>query len=202
MQITIRDFMGCERADITADPIAIVAGRNAQGKSSVCTAVALAIAGQAVPTGMLKNQAGLLVRVGAAKGTVAVAQLNDDPAATPSLTEITYPKAQLTSEGPNPIRASVWAAGLKSIATLPDKERTETLRGLIGAEPTHADFTSAAVDAGMDEKTVAAIWQIVERDGWDSGHKRAQDKGRELKAQWDYATGEKYGFVRCERSER
>lgn len=191
MDITIRDFMGCERADFSANPIAIIGGKNAQGKSSICMAVALALTGNPLPQGITKAGAGVLVRTGAAKGGVALENATGEVA-------LSYPKAVASTEGHNVPHASVWAAGLRSIATLPDKERVTALRELIQAEPKREDFDAAASDALLDAKTSASVWGVIERDGWDAAHKRAQDKGRELKAQWDYATGEKYGEKKAE----
>jgi hypothetical protein len=191
MKIAIRNFMGCETADITASPIALVSGQNAQGKSSVCRAVAFALAGHPVPVGMTKNAASALVRVGAPKGRVEVT--SDTGTVT-----IDYPKALLASDGANPPRASVWAAGIKSVVDLPERERVEVLRDLIGAKPTFDDLVQAATEAGIDARHFEPMWKTIELNGWDAAHKQAGDKGREIKAQWEYATGEKYGEKKAE----
>lgn len=191
MQITIRDFMGCERADVSVSPIALIGGHNAQGKSSICRAAAYALSGQPVPAGMTKASAGALVRVGAAKATVAVATDNGS-------VSVIYPKALLESEGQVSPWASVWATGLRAITDLPEKERVEILRELIGAQPTEKDFQDAVADAGIDAKHMQPLWELIAVNGWDAAHKRAQDKGREIKAQWEYATGEKYGEKKAE----
>jgi predicted ATP-dependent endonuclease of OLD family len=44
--IELRDFRGCERASLRVDPIALVAGRNATGKSSIAQAIGAALAGE------------------------------------------------------------------------------------------------------------------------------------------------------------
>ena len=193
MQIRINDFMGCKTAEISVNHIALLGGRNAQGKSSVCRAVAYALAGQPVPTGLNKGAAGALIRSGAAKGSVEIK--TDDGSGAVS---IAYPKAAISSDG-NPPRASIWAAGLKTVAEIPEKERVETLRDLIGAIPTNEDFVAALKENGLDvDKFAAPLWKLIAQDGWDATHKRAQDKGREIKAQWEYASGEKYGEKKAE----
>ena len=190
MQIKINDFMGCQTADIVVSHIALLGGRNAQGKSSACRAIAYALAGQPVPAGLNKSAAGALIRTGAAKGGV---ELKTDD----GVVSIAYPKAILASDGMAP-RASVWAAGLKTIAELPDKERVETIRSLISATPTQEDFTQACHEAGIDEKFIAPLWTLITKEGWEAAHKKGQDKGREIKAQWEYASGEKYGEKKAE----
>lgn len=190
MQIKIRDFMGCETADISVGHIALLGGRNAQGKSSTCRAIAYALANNPVPAGLTKSTAGALLRSGAAKGSVEIT--------TPEgKVGIAYPKAILSSEGTAPV-SSVWAAGLRTIAELQDKERVETIRTLIGAEPTEADFVAACKDAGIDDKHVAPLWALIKKDGWSAAHTKGQDKGREIKSSWEYVTGEKYGEKKAE----
>lgn len=191
MHIKISNIMGCESADITAGHIALIGGRNAQGKSSICRSVAYALAGQPVPQGLTKAACGVLVRSGAAKGRVEVIGQGGTVA-------IDYPKAILSSDGDAPPRASIWAAGLKTVAELPEKERVEILRDLIGAKPTRDDLAAAIRDSGVPEKHTDPIWKLIEVNGWDAAHKQAQDKGREIKAQWEYAAGEKYGEKKAE----
>ena len=45
IEIELRDFRGCERASLRVDPIALIAGRNATGKSSIAQAIGAALTG-------------------------------------------------------------------------------------------------------------------------------------------------------------
>ena len=190
MKIAIRDFMGCRSADVEVAHMALLGGKNAQGKSSTCRAIAYALAGQPVPAGMTKGAAGALIYSGAAKGSVEVRTAD-------GVVSLAYPKALLASDGMQP-RASVWAAGIRTVAELPDKERVEIIRDIIGAVPTKADLAQAILEQGVNPDHTDKIWEIISKEGWEAAHKKAQDKGREIKAQWEYASGEKYGEKKAE----
>jgi hypothetical protein len=67
----LRDFRGCQRAEITCHPMALLGGLNRAGKTSIAQAVGAALCGDALPVqGLPRNSAGLLVRTGASGATV------------------------------------------------------------------------------------------------------------------------------------
>src|SRR5215469_5466296 len=75
ISINIRDYRGCEFADIECAPLALVAGRNAVGKSSIAGALAAILSSEAVPPGIKKGSAAALVRAGAKN---AIVKIRDD----------------------------------------------------------------------------------------------------------------------------
>ncbi len=186
MKITIRNFRGAERADLDVSRIALLAGDNGAGKSSIIGAIAAALTGQVIPlAGVKKGTANLLVRAGAKAASVSVE-------AGGGRVAIAYPKAEATSEG-DPPRASSFAAGLASVAALDDKERSRVLADYLKTAPTAEDLASALHDVGLGEKTAAAVWQEIEKCGWDDAYARARETGSRLKGQWQQVTGRSYG---------
>lgn len=94
---SVRNFRGCERADIVTAPIALIVGDGGASKSSVCQAIAAAVTGTTLPMpGITKAKAGMLLRNGTDKGLARVE--GDDFTA-----EVSWPKAEYRTDGPAPV---------------------------------------------------------------------------------------------------
>ena len=186
MRVEIRDYRGCERADIDLSKIALVAGKNEMGKSAIAEATRAALSGNPIPiSGVLKKDAKLLVRDGAEKGHVCVTDGEHS-------TMVCWPTATANSDG-EPIKCSDYATGLMHVLDLNSKDRSKVLAGYIKSAPTKDDVFAAAYDAGYSEAAVTKIWDSIENSGWDYTYKRARDYTVTLKGQWQEAAGEKYG---------
>ena len=139
IKINITDFRGIEKADIEVTGLALVAGVNAAGKTSVCQASAAALTGNVTPLhGLRKSEAGTLVRSGAPDGGVVVATAD-------GTSQIRWPIAKMTTEG-TPPQASAVAAGLESVATMSSGDRAKALMPYLKAEPTREDLAAALPD--------------------------------------------------------
>jgi|HubBroStandDraft_3_1064219.scaffolds.fasta_scaffold00005_9 hypothetical protein len=187
--IRVRDVRGCERADIVCDPLALVAGRNAAGKSSIVQAVGAALTGRALMIENVgKGSAGVLVRTGASGAFVEIKF--DDESGT---ARVEWPACQATAEG-DPPHASIWAAGLDSVALLAPRERAQILAGYLHADPTREDLAAALADVGLgEERVIKIIWDLVEAQGWDGAHEKRRETGAELKGAWRHVTGANWG---------
>ncbi len=192
ISMRLRDFRGCERADVECAPIALVAGRNAAGKSSLAQAAGAALYSETLPlAGLTKGSAGLLVKSGASAATVEIKSETGS-------TRIAWPACQGSAQG-QPPHASDCAAGLASIASVPAKDRARVLGALLHADPTREDLAAALADvdlAGAEpggDKVVEAVWQLIENQGWDGAHILRKEKGAELKGRWRQVTGANYG---------
>ena len=187
MQIKIRDYRGVERADIDLDKIALIAGRNEQGKTGVLEATRAALCGMAIPiVGVLKKDAKLLVRDGA---EVGVASAEDGE----SIQAVTWPYANVKGTGDS-IKCTRYASGFSHLLDLTVQERASVLGSYIQSTPTKEDIEAAATDAGYQDSAIAKIWEGVRDGGWDATYRRARDYTVKLKGQWEQTTGErKYG---------
>jgi energy-coupling factor transporter ATP-binding protein EcfA2 len=190
MKITVQNFRGISNAVIETAKITILAGRNGSGKSSIIQAAGAALSGQVIPfEGMKKNQALELVRRGSAESMVEI----DSPLGS---IRTTYPNAERKIQGaPNEISAH--AAGIASILTENDKQRAETVARLLKTSPTVDDLAAALKTAGIPETYVEKIWSLVQSSGWDAAHKKAAEKGAQLKGGWENETGENYGSAKA-----
>jgi len=187
MKIAIRDFQVVEVADIEAgEGITLIAGRNAQGKSSIAKVTACVLTGLLQPGRLAKKDAGRLVRSGRKTATAVVSTPNGTARAT-------WPDCKAASEGAAPSVHPI-AAGIESVIDMDAKERSKLLADLLHTTPTRDDFMGACADGGITDDIAAKVWEGIEALGWDGKLKDLEDKGRTLKYKWADATGEKnYG---------
>jgi hypothetical protein len=182
ISLRVRDVRGCERAEISCGPIALVAGRNGAGKSSIAQATGAALTGQTLPLG--RGSGGDMVLLGASAASV---ELRGESGTA----RIDWPAAAAMTQGVPP-HASQWAAGLDSIALQQPKERAQVLAEYLHADPTREDLVQALADVELDH-VAAHVWKLVTDHGWDAAHALRKDKGSELKGRWREVTGRNWG---------
>lgn len=185
MKATIKNFMGCASAEITADKIALILGLNGQGKTSSLLPIAAALRG-GVPLGLQKAKAGMLDKTGS--GSASVLLENET-----SKVAVSWPKCERRAEGTDAPEASDVAVGAVKFPLMPDKEKVELLRAILKCAPDEQDLCEALAEAGLSEKVQKIVWHNIETEGWDASLDRAKEKGRSLKSQWAIITGEAYG---------
>lgn len=199
MKLNIENYRGIKSASLALDGIALVAAPNAAGKSAVAQAVGAVLAGQPVPIpGVLKSMAGMLVRTGASGG---FAQLDTDTGTA----RVDWPRATLKTKG-QPPQISAFAAGLELLTPphgSPDdaprqRRRAEAFIELLHAQPVFEDLRARFARDGINEETARAVWETIEKQGWDAAHAQAKETGARLKGQWEAVTGERYGSKKAE----
>ncbi len=202
MLVQIRNFAGIRTADLEIDNFALIAGANAAGKSSIAMAVAVALTGLAVPPGTKKTEAGVIVRSGQSKGSVLVqidqVTPNAHVAETSSL-QVSYPSAKVESNGPAPARASVFAAGLKTLVGMDTKEAAPILLEYLKAMPTDDNVRAECMRIGLVPAVVDALLARLKENGFDGVHAKAKERGIAMKAQWETIAGERYGSDKAQK---
>lgn len=201
LKASVRNFRGAERADIEAGPIALIAGINGAGKSSVCQAVAAALSKYPIPfveatltpgkyrPKFTKTEAKGLVRAGTDSASANVCL-----GAPADCVKAEWPSCEIETKGAAPT-SDVFSAGLLNFCELPEQVRMSLLIDLLDASPDTEDFLTAWKDADLDE-TVALYLEVTETlgvQGWDGTHKLYAEKGAKLKGAWEQITGTKYG---------
>lgn len=201
MLIKVRGFRGCERADINLAPHALVAGKNFQGKSSLCQAVAAALTQEPLPYFrpgrpdkpiLTKTEGKELVRGGVKKGGVQV--YGEDGAQI--VASVVWP--DLVVEGNGSAECSKVACGLLNPMEFEDAHRQKFFSWLLQAEPTDEDAAVAFTDAGIPEAVASAIWKGVSLQGIDVTYRTAKEDGAKLKGRWEQASGESFGSKKAE----
>lgn len=184
MQIEVKNYRGVSDAALTLAPIALVAGTNYAGKSSVAQAVAAALTQNAAPIeGITKSAAGQLLRDGTKRGRCVV---GDD---TGNVTA-NWPGASVSAEGTPPWASDI-GAGLTSLVTMKPKDASALLIKAMEAMPTIDDLKAALPKVSAE--MIKAIWDVTQSEGWDAAHKRSQERGAKMKGAWEHVTGEHYG---------
>lgn len=191
MKLQVSNFIAIDDATIEFDKIALVAGFNFAGKSSIARAMTSCLTGNPLPlTEMRKTDAGMLIRTGAAPSQVSLIDGEDE-------TTITYPKAEVATKG-EPMSSTPIACGIANVARMTGKERAAYLGELLGTSPTKAAVIDAVVAIGVTEKHAEQLWDNINQLGWDGSHENAGKKGAITKGQWLEVTGEQYGSKKAE----
>lgn len=192
MQIKIKNYRGIGAAEIELSPIALVAGTNGAGKTSIAQAVAAALTrNAAIVEGVTKAAAGLLLRDGAKRGQCAIAGPGGTAAAN-------WPGASISVDGDAPPHASAIACGLDCIAEMKPKDAAAALQAALRADPAREQLREALVQAGARPELADAVAAKTDAEGYDAAYKRAQGRATELKGQWELITGERWGAAKAE----
>lgn len=205
LKAKVRGFRGIEKADIEIEPIALLAGRNFAGKTSICQAVAAAATGQAIPFFrssrpdkplLTKTEAKGLLRGGMEQGFCQI--INDKE----PIAKVTWPGLAVSGNGS--IQTSMVAAGLINPMKMEEIDRQRFFSTLLSADPTLDDLTDAlresiaALADPTNVETLNKIRSMVEVNGWDVAHKHFKENGARRKGEWEGKAGEAYGSKKAE----
>ncbi len=190
-RITIDNFQGARAVDLELHtPVALIAGLNGAGKSSIAEGMRLAMLGTPERVG-LKKEFGALITDGAKIGS-AVLELQDGAVG------ISLPKGTRSGEAlvPQSPALPFVLAPDRFAAAGPDERRT-LLFGLTGAKIKPDDIEGRLLARGCDAALVTQIKPIL-RSGFAAGAAHAKQEATEAKGAWKAATGEQWGSQKAE----
>lgn len=191
IDLTITNFLGCRRAEIELEGIALVCARNHSGKTSIAQAAAAVFGGDPVPYDELRlSHAGMILTSGAASGSVEL----HAPWGTSA---VTYPAGKVRTDG-TPAVASPYALGRRTLDRLEPRERARVLLDYLKAAPTPEDLATAAREIGLTEPQIVALQQRVKDLDWDGALADVREKGTKLKGQWHQIAKENYGPAKAQ----
>lgn len=190
--IQTSNFLGARAVDVKlAKPVALFAGKNGAGKSSVQEAVRMALTGESVRVGLKKDFC-QLVTEGAESG---FAEVEIDGAVRAFVTLPDGKTTPLTEYVPPP--ALPYVLDAQRFARLDPNERRAFLFGLMGLKTDGPAVRERLMAKGCDATKIEAVAPFL-RAGFDAAQKEAQGKARECKASWKTTTGgEAYGSVKA-----
>lgn len=189
MKLLVNSFRGIQKACIDLGSITLIAGKNAQGKTSILQG-AIACTCQTVPLDVDKKHAALLVKSGNASGE---AELQTETGSV----KVTFPDANKSSKG-EALEISPIAAGVDSFLDYKKEgDRSRAFVELLKAYPTKVELLDALKKAGY-EKLTDDLWKTIEVHGWDQALKNSTDKGALLKGEWRAIAGEEWGSKKAE----
>jgi hypothetical protein len=186
MQLYVSDYRMVERADIEVSGIALVAGLNGAGKTSLVEAAQAALLGNpTVRAGATKKEARALVRRGADSGLARFRKGDSE-------SSVTWPKCTpATTEGAAFVTPV--AAGVTSILDMKDADRASAMTVYLKPLPGKADLAAAMKEAGYDADAADRTWKAIMDRGWDATHKEVSDLGTRLKGNWEATTKDTFG---------
>lgn len=186
LQAIVKNFRGVSESLIDIAPIALLCGENGAGKTSVARAIAAAATGKAVPySNVTKKDCAVLLRHGTHAGSVSLGGEG-------GTASVSWPDAEMRTIG-TPPQASIIAAGLTDLFSMKPDQALLYLIKALNAEPTEDDIMSALQQLELDEKVIATIVDVIKKQGWDAAHKRAVERGQNLKGAWAHIAGTSYG---------
>lgn len=187
MEISVRNYGGCKTISLSFEGVALIAGHNASGKTSVASAVAAALTGDPV-LGGYKKDAAMFVMDGEKTARVEVQDAGGK-------VSIEWPSCECVSEGVPPTASRI-AVGIDSFISMSIKDRSELVSGLIGSYPRKEDVAKEL--PFLCEKDMDRLWSVISSAGWDGAEEQQKTKGANLKASWKSITGEQYGIKKAE----
>ena len=191
--IKTSNFLGARAVDVRlTKPIALFAGANGAGKSSIRDALAMAFLADLGRISLKKDAAHLISDGGDSSFVEVVNDADTYGVAISGAGKITD-----TMAGKGTPTALPYVIDAQRFAGLDDKERRAFLFGLMGVKMDGASVTQRLLAKGLDAKKVEQIAPFL-RAGFDAGQKEAAAKSRDSKASWKTTTGgETYGSVKA-----
>ena len=195
--IVIKGLIGIDYAEFDVNGVALLAGINRVGKTTIAQGIGAALTGVSAIRGVkTKAGSGVLVRGGSSSAEVIVSSAGGQ-------SSMTWPACEYKTDGDRPPKASVLAVGLIRFAELDERDRAELLIRSMKALPSREDWIKHMAAAGIAETVTidgetkpgpaAAIWNLIERNGWDATHASRVKAGQTFKAQWEATTNTRYG---------
>lgn len=190
-RITIENFQGVRAVDLDLrTPVALIAGANGAGKSSVAEAVRLAMLGSPERVGLKKEYAALVTD--GAKGGAIVLDLAEGSVG------ISLPKGTQSGEGLVPQSSALpFVLDPQRFAAAKPDDRRTLLFALTGTKVKPDDIERRLLERGCNAVLVTQIKPIL-RSGFAAGSDHAKQEATQAKGSWKTTTGEQWGSQKAE----
>lgn len=189
----VTNFLGIQHAEVSLRaPVALFAGQNAAGKSSLRDAVALALTAD-LGRVSLKKDAPALIREGA---DLAVCEVVDADGDQRRVTINSAGKFNHSHKGHDTDPVLPYVLDAQRFARLAPTERRSFLFGLMGVKMGAADIAARLAAKGCDDAKVQRVLPLL-RGGFDAAADEAKRKTSEARGAWKVVTGEAFGDVKA-----
>lgn len=192
-RIEIGHILGLKEIDVAlATPVALFAGRNGAGKSSISEAINMAITQANVRDVTKKKDFSVLVHEGVKAGGATIT-IDNDPEQTFAFN---MPKGEFT--GPEITDSMRVALDGQRFAQMTTDEKRTFLFGLTKLKPSAANVKTRMLSKKWmcEESKVDAVLPLL-RTGFPSVCDHAKSKATEAKGAWRALTGETYGSAKA-----
>lgn len=192
-RIEIGHILGLKEIDVElATPVALFAGRNGAGKSSIREAIDMAITQANVRDVTKKKDFSVLVHEGVKAGGATIT-IDNDPEQTFAFN---MPKGEFT--GPEITESMRVALDGQRFAQMTTDEKRTFLFGLTKLKPSATNVKARMLSKKWmcEESKVDAVLPLL-RTGFPSVCDHAKSKATEAKGAWRALTGETYGSAKA-----
>lgn len=190
LTLAIRNFIGARDVSIELPtPVAVVAGDNEAGKSSVYEAITLAMTGEMTRVGLKKDYTDV-VSDGATSGTIVLRTTHGNASF-----EVPTGKwgEHFNFDGVALPAALRYVLRADRFASLDTAERRRFLLALTGKSIGATEIARRLGDRGVSKESIDALLPELKSGGFDAGAKFATVEARDAKGQWREVTGEQWG---------
>lgn len=191
LNVTVSNFRGIRTAKLHCSRIALLAGQNEQGKSSILDAIRSVLDGTARPYGLTKDEVATELLYGDSD-QACVTLLESRDGHDDRGSEMKWPSGDISTMGA-PFRATPFATGSVRFTSLPDQEKAKVLAQYLKTEPTETEFLKGTEAVGLDPTELAQAWKDIVALGWDGAHQKHKTMATEAKGAWKAITGAQYG---------
>lgn len=188
MDIQVNNFRGIADLHTPLKGVLLLTGDNGAGKSSACSAIAMAACGALLPEGVTKKTAMLLVKDGEDRATVVLTTETGSAS-------VTWPAVERSTVGTFTDSSPV-AVGLRDLTAEKAADRAAYLIALLDAKPTTEQVKAELKRLGVPEEWTAGVVKELLR-GWDAAHNAFKELATKAKGQWEKTTGERYGATKA-----
>lgn len=189
VDIEIQNVMGIERAVMPLDAggIALVAGLNGSGKSSLLECIAAAAMATPALRQMSKKDTPSVLREGAEAGAIVLRWDGGQ-------TRITFPTGDVDTKGRAPL-ATMIGIGAQSLATLSRQDAMREVVDRFKLAPTRDHVLKWLAERGtaISDKALDQLLERVSVSGWDAVHKQAREAATRDKGRWEGVAGTRWG---------
>jgi energy-coupling factor transporter ATP-binding protein EcfA2 len=182
--IQTSNFLGARAVDIALKkPVALIAGHNGAGKSSIRDAIALAFTADLGRISLKKDAANLISEGGDSCFVEIATDTGNYGVAITAAGKISDTMADKETPAALP-----YVLDAQRFARMADNDRRQFLFGLMGVKLDGPAIKKRLLAKGYDEKRVEQIMPIL-RAGFEAASNEASSKARDAKASWRTATG-------------
>lgn len=184
LKVQVENYRGAHPVRFELDGVTMIAGSNGAGKSSIAEAVGRLLSGTILPAGLAKKDAGLLVKRGTERASVAIFGPEGEG-------ELSWPECRLTTAGVLPDCSAI-AAGLQRPTSYLGSAGKEFWAGLLRVEVTAGDFQAAVQEKGasITKRDIEGVVKMIEKTSAAQATLDLRKRATELKGAWERASGQ------------
>lgn len=184
MKIELQNICNIEHAVLDVNGVAFIGGRNAAGKTSACDAIGYVASGRIKD--LKKEEKAEFVKDGSAESFVRII-------AEEGTVKGDFISGEVKKQNGWGIEASVYAAGIQSLAELTPKDRMRELSSILKAEPTSEEWVKALTAAGIKEGVANTVSLQIAKQGPEKAHDHYAELCRGLKRDFAQITKTDWG---------